>query len=415
MTVVWPAMMPADARHSAKRIAVGARGHRLAYEDGSSALCATSGLWNVPLGYGNATVADAVARALHDASYLTLFRSVHRPAERAAEALIGLAGQADYRRVIFSTSGGAANDAVMKLARQYWAQRGRPERTLVVGLLGSYHGTMYGSHSLSGDTLLQPLYALDRRAIRHVSLDDLDELTTLLRREGDRVAAVVVEPVLGSGAHPLPEATVRVLVELRERYGFLLVADEVATGFARTGPMFASGTWPERPDLLVLSKALTNAAMGAAAVLVGPRVSDAFATGGWTFVHGETQAGTPACAAAILAVVDELARIGAEATVRRLGENLRRMAGDLVRDGVASGVRGRGCFLAVTVPGRTSPVPATGEVSAMVAAIAEAGAIVHPGTDGIQLVPAYDYAGSELSELGVAIRTGLTRWREGES
>jgi adenosylmethionine-8-amino-7-oxononanoate aminotransferase len=408
-------MTPADARYDEERMIVTARGHRLTRADGSSMLCATSGLWNVPLGYGNPVVAEAVARAAHDASYLTLFRSVHLPAERAAQALIESAGAEDYRRVVFSTSGGAANDAVMKLARQYWTQRGRPKRTLVVGLRGSYHGTMYGSHSLSGDALLQPLYGLDRRAVRHVSPGDPDELATLLRREGDRVAAVVVEPVLGSGAHPLGEAFLRALVDLRERYGFLLVADEVATGFGRTGPLFASGAWPERPDVLVLSKALTNGAMGAAAVLVGPRVSDAFAANGWTFVHGETQAGTPASAAAILAVIDELTRIDVEATVRRLGEDLRRRADALVSNGVASGVRGRGCFLALTVPGRADPTPTPVEVSDMVAAIAENGVVVHPGPDGIQLVPAYDFAPAELLELDIAVRTGLARWREGGS
>src|SRR5690606_19135764 len=119
----------------------------------------------------------------------------HRLAADAADALVDLAGAETYERVIFSTSGGAANDAMMKLVRQYWAVVGDTRRTIVVGLRGSYHGTMYGSHALSGDALLQPLYALDRRGIRHVAHDDDGEqLDLLLQREGSRIAAVVLEP-----------------------------------------------------------------------------------------------------------------------------------------------------------------------------------------------------------------------------
>ena len=413
MSAVWPALAPADARTPASEVAVRAHGHRVTYADGSSRLCATSGLWNVPLGYGHPAVTAAVARALQDASYLSLFRSVHLPAQRAAEALLSLAAPGGYRRVIFSTSGGAAIDAAMKLSRQYWAQRRAGDRTVIVGFRGSYHGTMYGGHALSGDALLQPFYALDRRAVRHVSpFDGGRELATLLQREGDRVAAVVVEPVLGTGAHPVDDEMVMALARLREQYGFLVVADEVATGFGRTGRLFASETWPRSPDALVLSKALTNGAMGAAAVLVGPRISDAFRANGWTFAHGETQAGTPACAAAILAVVHEIARIDVESVVRRLGAALRDLTDGLVDDGLADGVRGRGCFLALTVPGRSSPRPQPAEVADLVDAIARAGAIVHPGVDGIQLIPAYGYDAAELIELETAVRTGIARWRE---
>ena len=139
-----------------------------------------------------------------------------------------------------------------------------------MGLKGSYHGTMYGSHALSGDDLLQSVYSVDRRSVRHVShSDDGEELEALLKREDSRVASVVVEPVLGSGAHPLSDAFISRILDLREEYGFLIVADEVATGFGRTGTMFATDEWAAPPDVLVLSKALTNGATGAAALLVG--------------------------------------------------------------------------------------------------------------------------------------------------
>lgn len=406
-------MVRADASFTSGQVATGAAGHRVAFADGSTKLCATSGLWNVPLGYGNPAVADAVNRAMRDASYLTLFRAPHKYAEAAADALIELAGAARYRRVIFSTSGGAANDAAMKLSRQYWSHRGVPERSIVVGLRGSYHGTMYGSHSLSGDDLLQSIYAVDRRSVRHVAHnDDGDELEKLLRREGARIASVFVEPVLGSGAHVLTSAFVARLLALREQYGFLIVADEVATGFCRTGPMFATDDWLAAPDILILSKALTNGATGAAALLVGSRIASAFSRGGWTFIHGETQAGTPACAAAVIAVLDELRRIDAQSRTSVVATELSDMVSRLTRDGLIARDTGRGCFVGLVLRDACGN-PLTGaEVVDVVAAIARNGVLVQPGPSAIELLPAYGFTTDEIGEIETAVRAGLAQARE---
>ncbi|MEX0160925.1 MULTISPECIES: daptide-type RiPP biosynthesis aminotransferase [unclassified Microbacterium] len=410
---LWTSMLPADATFMQERVAVRAAGNRIEFADGSTRLSATSGLWNVPLGFGNRAVADAVSRATHDASYLTLFRAPHRYAEVAAEALIELADPSRYSRVIFCTSGGAANDSAMKLARQYWAQQGAASRSLVVGLKGSYHGTMYGSHALSGDDLLQAVYSLDRRSVRHVShSDDGEELEALLKREGSRVASVVVEPVLGSGAHPLSDAFISRILDLREEYGFLIVADEVATGFGRTGTMFATDEWAAPPDVLVLSKALTNGATGAAALLVGARVASEFVRGGWTFVHGETQAGTPACAAAIVAVIEELRRIDVESTTRALAADLWHLAARLKSDGVVAEVTGRGCFVGLTLRNQDASQLTGAEVLRVVAAIAEHGVLVQPGPSAIELMPAYGFSTTELLEIDSAVRAGVAQVQE---
>lgn len=415
-TALWPAMLPADTTFSPDQVAVGASGNRIEFADGSVRLCATSGLWNVPLGFGNQAVAEAVNRAMHDASYLSLFRAPHRYAEVAADALIEIANPGRYRRVIFSTSGGAANDAAMKLTRQFWAQQGRGSRTLVVGLKGSYHGTMYGSHALSGDDLLQSAYSVDRRSVRHVShSDDGEELDALLTREGSRVAAVVVEPVLGSGAHALSDAFVSRLLSLRETHGFLLVADEVATGFGRTGTMFATDDWPAAPDALILSKALTNGAAGAAAMLVGPRVTSAFERGGWTFVHGETQAGTPASAAAVIAVIAELHRIDVEATTTALAADLSSLTTRLTADGLVTEVTGSGCFLGLVLRDRRGGALSGEEVLRVVADIADNGVLVQPGPSAIELIPAYGFDSGELLEVETAVRAGVTQMREREN
>ncbi|MFD0346467.1 aminotransferase class III-fold pyridoxal phosphate-dependent enzyme [Kitasatospora aburaviensis] len=230
--------------------------------------------------------------ALLETSYFSLFRSGHEPAV-AARALLDVCGPEHFGRVVHSTSGSAANDLTMKLARQYWALHRQFRRRVIVGLKGSYHGLTYGSHGLTGMSLGQSYYGVDQRLIRHVSHEDPAELEELLRAEGEQIAAVVVEPVLGTGALPLPEPMLAALARLRAEYGFLLVADEVATGFGRTGSYFASQNWPEPPDIMLASKGMTNGTCAAAAVVVSHAVCDVFDRHDAALTHAETQAGAP--------------------------------------------------------------------------------------------------------------------------
>ncbi|MER7660624.1 daptide-type RiPP biosynthesis aminotransferase [Streptomyces sp. NPDC096193] len=319
---LWPSLLPPGQQGDDALCAVSAEGVRVRFADGRELLCGTSGLWNTNIGYGNPVIAEAVAVALRDASYLSVFRYENSYAREAATALVDLCGADHYGRVLFSTSGGAANDLVMKVARLHHALRGDARRKVVVGLRGSYHGLTFGSFALTGDDLGQSVYGVDQRLVRHVAPNDPAELVSLLGRQGSQIAAVVVEPVLGSGAVPLTEEYVDALLRLRDEHGFLLVADEVATGFGRTGSFLASQRWSGQPDLVVVSKGLTNGTMPAAAVVVSTEVARVFSDAGAVLAHGETQAGTPATCAAILATIEEMRRLDAIAAGRRLAELL---------------------------------------------------------------------------------------------
>lgn len=404
---VWQSLTARRAWNDPSAKATSAEGVRVHGADGVARLCATSGLWNVPLGYGNAAVADRVAEALRSASYLSLFRSSHTYAEEAAEALLDITGSERFARVLFSTSGSAANDLTMKLVRQAAALRGRPERTIVVGLHGGYHGLTYGALSLSGDALGQTVYSADRRGVRHVSaVDGGAQLRHLFAREGERIAALVLEPLLGSGAFPLDDDFLAAVAEIRASHDIALVADEVATGFARTGPLFASSRWPVAPDVMVLSKALTNGAAAASAVLVSAEICDLFDRADAVFVHGETQAGTPASCAAILATLSEFVRMDAAALAGRLAA---RLDGALARIGDhpdVTGVRGAGCFRGIVLSRDGEPLSGE-EVAGVVTAVRRAGALVQPGPSCIQLIPAYVYERAELDELETAVLHGI--------
>ena len=391
--------------------AVRAEGTRILFSDGIWRVCATSGLWNVNLGYGNRRIADAVHKALLDASYLSVWRGGHELAVESAEALLGVCGAEHFGRIIYSTSGGAANDLAMKLARQYWALHRQYRRRVVVGLKESYHGLTYGSHGLTGAPLGQSYYGVDLRLIRHVGHGDISELAELLSQEGDRVAAVVVEPVLGSGARPLPAATVAGLCRLREEYGFLLVADEVATGFGRTGSYFATENWPARPDVLLASKGLTNGTCAAAAVAVSHGICEVFERHDVPLIHAETQAGTPPTCAAILATIDEMERLDALDRAARVSRWLGELLRDLAGHPLVCGDGGVGCFRALRLS-KDGTEPPEQDIERVADEVRAAGALVTPGPGCLQLAPPLVYEREDVEQLAQALRTGLDRAAE---
>ncbi|HEX5534484.1 MAG TPA: daptide-type RiPP biosynthesis aminotransferase [Actinomycetales bacterium] len=405
---LWSPMLPMDRQGRDEVCAVSAAGVRIRYADGRELLCGTSGLWNANLGYGNRIIADAAADALRNASYLGVHQIENSYARRAAEDLIDLCGADHYQRVIFSTSGGAANDLMMKLARQFHVMRGERDRRIVVALRDSWHGLTFGAFALTSDILGQNMYGVDRRLVAHIPPNDPEALAELLARHGSAIAAIVVEPVLGNGALPLTDEYIAALIQQRRENGFLLIADEVATGFGRTGTMFASETWPEPPDILISSKGLTNGTSAAAAVMVSCAVSDVYVEANALLAHAETQAGTPVTCATIMATIDEMRRLDAVAAGAKLGERLEAEVARIVEEEpLVTGTTGKGCFRSLRLRGDDGgPLPST-EVPNVQAAIRDAGAVVHAAPDGIQLVPALVYTEEELGELLDCVRAGL--------
>ena len=409
MTAAAELFVPPSRFGDASRCATRAHGTRLHFADGTSALCGTSGLWNVNLGYGDAVVADAIAAASREASYLSLFRYGHVYAERAAEALLDVARPHEYRRVLFSTAGGAALDAAIKIARQHARLAGSPERRLVVALRGSYHGMTFGAYGLTGEDLGQAGYGVDQRLVRHVDPADPAELSRLLDLQGGAIASVTLEPVLGSGAHVVSPAVVDAVLRARDEHGFLVVADEVASGFGRTGPVFASHAWPGQPDLLVTSKGLTNGTCAASAVLWAPRVVDAFDRNDAMLLHGETQAGSPQSCAAIEATIAQLHALDALARGDAVSARLDRWLAECAALPGVGSARGAGCFRALELCMPDGSPAGPEEVARVVAACRAAGAIVHPGPACIQLIPALTYEEADLDALLDSVACALAR------
>lgn len=381
---VWSGMSASTPLPSRWRV-VEENEARVTFADGQVCLDANSGLWNVPLGYRHPGVQAAISKAAESYSYGAQFNRSSDIAEELGARLLGLWPDNTFDRVLFATSGSAANDLVIKLSRLWHRFAGQGNRDLIASMRGSYHGQTLGALGVSDEYLRQPDMLGDASLFRRLDLADAARTRAALQRWGDRLAAVFIEPVQGTGNRTIAGEVLAEIFAARAEHGFLVVADEVATGFGRTGHMLRSALWLERPDVVVLSKALTNGTMAMSCILVQPRISGVFQSSDRCFPHAETQAGSAVACAATLGVLQAFEeQLGMRAATDRL-PRLDRMDTlltrlDLERRGVVA--RGEGYFMTFEIPGVTSGRDA-------VETLRDEGVIVHGSERGFQLVPSF--------------------------
>ncbi|MEV4422578.1 aminotransferase class III-fold pyridoxal phosphate-dependent enzyme [Patulibacter sp. NPDC049589] len=398
MSAVWPALVPLGDGLPDDRVAVGARGTRVAFADGRERLCGTSGLWNANLGHGHPRVTDAIVGAARTAGALPLFRYSHASAERVSAALVELVGPGSSH-VVWTTSGGAANEVAVKLSRQAHALAGDDRRRIVVAFRGGYHGLTFGAAAHTGEDVLQRLYGIDQREVRFVDPVDPEPLVRLLRSHGDRVACVVAEPVLGSGTTPLSRGVEDALRAARAA-GAHVIADEVATGFGRLGVDLGHRRWPVVPDLVLLSKGLTNGAVPGAAVVVSSGIATRFSDAGAVLVHAETGAGHPLATAAAEAVLETFVADDVVGRAAAAGARLGALLDDAVATlPCASGHVGRGLFRSLELTDDAGAPVGADVVGRAVQAGLDRGVVLHPAPHGLQLVPPLVSTDEELERL----------------
>jgi adenosylmethionine-8-amino-7-oxononanoate aminotransferase len=318
---------------------VSASGVRLRLADGRELVDGMASWWAAVHGYRHEVLDAAVRDQLGAMAHVMLGGLTHAPAVELAERLVELT-PAPLQRVFFCDSGSVAVEVAMKLAVQYWAAQGRPGKTRMLALRGGYHGdTLWAMSVCDPDTgmhrlfpgLPQQLFA-PRPQCRYedrLEPEHTHELEKLLAEHADEVAAVVLEPVVqGAGGmwfySPAYLGRVR---ELCDSYGVLLLADEIATGFGRSGTLFACEQAGVAPDLMCVGKALTGGYVSMGATLcteqVAATVSTRTATSAGVLMHGPTFMGNPVAAAVSRASIDLLLARGWQADVDRLQARLR--------------------------------------------------------------------------------------------
>ncbi len=296
-----------------------AKGVYLHTSEGKRILDGISSWWVNSLGHSNPRLNRALARQAEKLQQVIFAGATHPGAAKLAARLAAITpGGLDH--CFYSDDGSTAVEVALKMAAQYWRNQGQEDRTLFVSMTNSYHGDTFGTMAVGGSPVFHTNFSPFFFPTRHfncVRKDSRDtapaasleaggdgSLEEILEREGDKVAAVIIEPKLqGAGGMIVwPSASLVEIRDLCDRHGTILIADEVFTGFGRTGPLFACEHGPIVPDIICLSKALTAGYMPLAATLSTDKIYDSFLSEdrGKTFFHGHSYtANALACAIAL--------------------------------------------------------------------------------------------------------------------
>jgi len=367
-------------------------------EQGRRYLDATAALWYCNVGYGRAEIAEAAAAQMRRlAAYSTFGDLANRPALELAERVAGLAPMADP--MVFLTSGGSDSiDTAAKLARRYWQLVGRPDRTLFVTRERAYHGMHIAGTSLAGIEANAAGYGTFVGDVIKVAWDSAEALREAIGLAGpDRVAAFFCEPVIGAGGvFAPPEGYLREVREICRETGVLFVADEVITGFGRTGDWFASRRFDLDPDLITCAKGITSGYLPMGAVIASGRVVEPFrspSAGMWR--HGYTYAGHATVAAVALANLEIMER-------ERLPERALALESDLAaaRHPLVEEVRAGTGVLAAVQPSAEAIAEDPALPGRLVTASREHGIMTRAlATGALQISPALVLQPGDLREL----------------
>jgi putrescine---pyruvate transaminase len=320
---------------------------------GRSYLDAIASLWYVNIGHGRAEVAEAAASQMRElACYQAYEGFSNEPAEALAQRVAGLVPIRDAK-VFFTPGGGSdAIDTAAKLVRAYWRAVGRPGKQVIIGRSHAYHGMNAYGTSIGGIPAFtepfEPLVTL----VEHVPWDDAAALAKIIEQAGaDRVGAFFCEPVVGAGGvYFPPDGYLAEVQQICRDNDVLFVADEVITGFGRTGEWFGSIRYGLEPDMMTVAKGITSGYLPLGAVIAGPRVTEPFWQEGSSevFRHGYTYTGHPAACAAGLANLDVIEREQLVSRVRELEPALAHALAPLAHHELVSQVRtGVGLLAAV--------------------------------------------------------------------
>ncbi len=379
-----------------------AEGTSLIASDGKRYIDGVSSLWCNVHGHRHPLIDQALREQLDRVAHTTMLGLSHGPAAELAARLVEISPPG-LQRVFYSDSGSTATEIALKMAFQYWRQRGgqHVRRTSFVHLEGAYHGDTIGSVSVGGIDLFHTTYRPLLFRAHAAEAGDAGALQRVLQRHGEEIAAVIVEPLVqgAAGMRMQPSGYLRDVRELCDRFDVLLICDEVATGFGRTGTMFACEQERVAPDFLCLAKGLTGGYLPLAATLTTEHVYEGFLGApedSRTFFHGHTYTGNPLACVAALANLEVFERertlVGLQAKIRLLQGLLAEVA---EMDGVAE-VRGRGFMVGIDL-GDHDPRLQMGRRVALEAR--RRGAIIRPLGDVVVLMPPLAICPADLVRL----------------
>ncbi|MEH6542707.1 MAG: adenosylmethionine--8-amino-7-oxononanoate transaminase [Porticoccaceae bacterium] len=383
-----------------------ARGCRLYLEDGQQLIDGMSSWWAAIHGYNHSHLNEAVQHQLDKMAHVMFGGIIHEPAARLAETLVEITPPG-LNKVFFSDSGSVSVEVAIKMAVQYWQALGVPQKHRLLSLRGGYHGDTFaamsvcdpdtGMHHLFNKILPQQVFA-DRPGCRFgEDWEDeyIDDFKRQISQHADELAAVILEPIVqGAGGMHFysPEFLVQVR-DLCDQYNVLLIADEIATGFGRTGRLFACEWADISPDILCVGKALTGGYMTLAATLCTDKISIGICTGeGGVFMHGPTFMANPLACATANASIELLLERDWQGAIQRIeGQLIRELEPCRHYEGVAD-VRVLGAIGVVEMKQAV-------DVAALQKQFVDHGVWIRPFGKLVYVMPPYIISEALLSQL----------------
>ena len=297
--------------------------------DGHKILDAMSGLWCVNVGYGRQELVEVATKQMTELPFYNSFFQTATPPTIELAELLAQVTPPQFGHVFFSGSGSEGNDTIVRMVRRYWDLLGQPERHVIISRHNAYHGSTMAGASLGGMSGMHAQGGLPIPGITHIGQPFWFELGRTMSRDAfglqaagwleaeileigaDKVAAFIGEPVQGAGGVIVPPETYWPEVQrICDKYGVLLVSDEVICGFGRTGHWFGCERFGFRPDLMTFAKGVTSGYVPLGGVMVGDRVAKVLIERGGEFNHGYTYSGHPVACAVALANIRLIQREG---------------------------------------------------------------------------------------------------------
>ena len=432
---LWhPMGHPGDAQKHAPTIISSASGCIIEDIDGHKAIDAVAGLWCVNLGYSNDVVKEAIAKQLYDLPYYSAFAGTSNPSAIEASYAVREFFKPDGMARVFFTSGGSDSvETCLRLARQYHRLRGEPTRTKFLSLKRGYHGTHFGGASVNGNqrfrTAYEPLLAGcfhlpspypyrnpfnesdPARLARQIAAAMEDEIAF---QGADTIAAFIMEPIQGAGGVIVPDASfMRLMRDICDRHGILMISDEVICGFGRTGDWSGSRHWGVQPDMMSLAKGITSAYFPVGAAMMNEKIADVFENSddAGAIFHGYTYSAHPVGAAAVVACLEETLKADTKSNAAARGDQIYRGALKLAEkyDLIGDVRGGHGLMTAVElVSDKAARTPLDADTMKRVhTAMYEAGAMVRLVANNVCMSPPLIITEAEVDTILSALEAGL--------
>lgn len=369
------------AAHQTPLVVESGHGIWLRTVDGQEYIDGLAGLWNVLIGHGNTELADRAREQMAKIAFSSNYSgATNLPAIALAQKLAGFA-YPNLNATYFTSGGAESNESAFKTARYYWKRHGKPDKVKVIARQNAYHGVTLAAMSATGIAPYWPMFEPRVPNFFHIPAPDpyrfegevkagetigqaaARTLEEAIVREGpDTVAAFIAEPVQGAGGLLVPPADYFPRVrEICDEYGVLLIADEVITGFGRTGEWFGLRRWGVQPDIMSFAKGVTSGYQPLGGMQVSDEIHEAIvsAPSSETWMHAYTYSGHPTCCAVALKNIEILERDGLVENAARMGERLLVGLESMMEFPVVGNVRGLGLMGALEfVADRETKAPA---------------------------------------------------------